>query len=308
MRLKKTNLLALPFWETIIKLLILNLLVFTLIIIIFPARIKVQYIPDDAFYYLTLSRNYSHLNYWTFDSGISLTSGFHLLFAYLLFGIFELLQPNPETFVVSGIFLSSLFTLTTVLIGASIAFKQKNVLFLLLFALVISSQNFIFNAISITEWSLTLLCALLYCSYFFHNARQNLHLWNMVGFFSLGCLGSLSRTDFGLLPFSIALTAFFLYILKTIPKKQLFFSIVGLFGAIVGVMVGFAHNFFFTQDFLQSSAKMKAYWADVLGPSYLSLPILVTEILGTVGSIVIFFILIRYLGNNYTTREKCFLE
>ena len=131
MRLKKTNLLALPFWETIIKLLILTLLVFTLIIIIYPARIKVQYIPDDAFYYLTLSRNYSHLNYWTFDSGISLTSGFHLLFAYLLFGIFELLQPNPETFVVSGIFLSSLFTLTAVLIGASIAFKQKNVLFLL---------------------------------------------------------------------------------------------------------------------------------------------------------------------------------
>jgi len=43
-------------------------------------------VPDDAFYYLKLAHNRAELGWWTFD-GVSPTSGFHLLHAYLLAGM-----------------------------------------------------------------------------------------------------------------------------------------------------------------------------------------------------------------------------
>src|SRR5262245_6394550 len=47
-----------------------------------PVREQVTLIPDDTFYYLTLGRNFASSGVWTFDGGVSPTSGFHLLHAY----------------------------------------------------------------------------------------------------------------------------------------------------------------------------------------------------------------------------------
>ena len=48
-----------------------------------PEETQVQYLPDDAFYYLVLADNRDALGSWTFDDGTTLTSGFHPLFALL---------------------------------------------------------------------------------------------------------------------------------------------------------------------------------------------------------------------------------
>jgi hypothetical protein len=43
-----------------------------------PDRLLVRYIPDDAFYYLIMGRNFAATGRWTFD-GVEPASGFHLL-------------------------------------------------------------------------------------------------------------------------------------------------------------------------------------------------------------------------------------
>ena len=48
-----------------------------------PAEQQVTLMPDGASSYFTLARNFADLGQWTSDGGISHTTGFHLLNAYV---------------------------------------------------------------------------------------------------------------------------------------------------------------------------------------------------------------------------------
>src|SRR5689334_33252 len=54
----------------------------------------VGFVPDDAFYYLNLARHFDESERWTTSPLAGETTGFHLLYAYLLAGLHALL---PET-------------------------------------------------------------------------------------------------------------------------------------------------------------------------------------------------------------------
>ncbi|MFZ0544241.1 MAG: hypothetical protein WAM60_02300, partial [Candidatus Promineifilaceae bacterium] len=103
----------LPFWTAVIILLGLNIVVFNLLIANSAEGLRVQYIPDDGFYYLTLARNFASSGMWSFDSGVSVTSGFHLLFAYILSGIYSAVHPDTNGFVVSGVLVGMVFAVLT---------------------------------------------------------------------------------------------------------------------------------------------------------------------------------------------------
>ncbi len=49
-----------------------------------PFTAKMSYLPDDAFYYFQLGRQHARDGLWSFDRGQTLTSGFHLLFGYVV--------------------------------------------------------------------------------------------------------------------------------------------------------------------------------------------------------------------------------
>ena len=51
---------------------------------------RLAFIPDDAFYYLILARNFLDLGFWTFD-GESTATGFHLLHGYFLVLLYSIL-------------------------------------------------------------------------------------------------------------------------------------------------------------------------------------------------------------------------
>ena len=143
--MRKINIYSLPFWTMIIALVSLNIIIFSMLIMTSSDDLRVQYIPDDAYYYLTLARNFSFLSIWTFDSGVSVTSGFHLFFAYLLVILFSLLKPNTYNFVTYSMAMSLLFALASVMVMWFWGFKYRNVLFLMLFTLIISSRKFVYN-------------------------------------------------------------------------------------------------------------------------------------------------------------------
>ncbi len=289
----KAKTIPLPFWTIAIILLTLNIIVFSVMIIIAPDDLSVQYIPDDAYYYLTLSRNFSSLGLWTFDSSISKTSGFHPLFAYLLSTAFKAFHPDVSSFVTYGVILSLLFVLATITTVWYWGFKHKNVLFIMFLALVISSHNFIYNTISITEWSLTVLITSSYCVWFFIKYRNtSVKLMDYCILFTLGLLGSVARSDFGLLPFSIVIATFTLSRISITARRQRQLAIIGLLGTLTGLLIVFVHNYLFTNEILQSSAKMKAYWGGMGLPRLHTVPILIAKIVGIPGLLLLALLIV----------------
>ena len=281
------------------------MVVFSALIISTASELKVQYIPDDAFYYLTLARNFSSLAIWTFDSGISVTSGFHPLFAYLLAGVYALLALNENSFLLAGIVLSLLLALAAVAILWFWGFKSKNVLFLMFLLLVLSARNFVYNTVSVTEWSLTLLIAASYCVWFFTKYEHTAISWlDFLVLFALGLLGSLSRTDFGLLPFSITFAVFVLSFIIVVSKRLRLFALSGLLGSLAGLFVVFAHNYLFTNEFLQSSAKMKAYWAQVSPTSPKTILFLFGQITVNNGLLFLALLFVLAIGLGFIVKEN----
>jgi hypothetical protein len=263
-------------------MLALNAVIFNGMIIAATEDLKVQYIPDDGFYYLSLARNYSTYGIWSFDSGISTTSGFHLLFAYLLSSAFSLFHFDVNNFVTFGVILSLLFVLFSIATMWFWGFKQKNVLFLMFLVLIISSRNFVYNTVSITEWSLTILISSMYCVWFFTKyINPVIKRIDVLILFILGFSLSIARTDSGILPFSILVSTLFPFL--TTSKRSRLFATMGLLGTLIGLLVVFTHNYLFTGEILQSSAMMKAYWAQLFPSDYYSGSILVTEIIGFPG-------------------------
>jgi hypothetical protein len=275
---------AAVFISVVLVFLVLNIVAFSILVILAPDDLTVQYIPDDAFYYLTLSRHFSSLGYWTFDSGISVTSGFHPLLAYALATIFSVLRLDADSYVTVGVLLSLLFTLGSIFVVWYWGLRSGNTLLLVYLSLVISSGNFVYNAVSITEWSLTVFFAALYGLWFFNKyEKPKKQLSDYLVLFTLGILGSCARSDFGLFPFAIFVASMILLLVNRHSRRHFPLAVLGLLGTLSGLVVVLTQNYVFTQELLQSSARMKALWAEWIRPNYYAVPTLIGRFVGVAG-------------------------
>src|SRR5258708_3001896 len=82
-------------------------------------------------FYFNLARNFLHFGSWTFDSGVSVTSGFHLGNAYLLAALAALLQPDANSFINLGLGLSIAWTVAVMGVGWYIGSKLKSAVYFL---------------------------------------------------------------------------------------------------------------------------------------------------------------------------------
>ena len=114
MNIKKNNFHH--FWIAFSFAVILVIVLFDAIIITSTDTIQVQYVPDDAYYYLTLAKNFTIFGNWTFDSGHSVTSGFHPLLAFLLASFYWIAKPSTYEFAQFGIIVGSLLTIITLFV------------------------------------------------------------------------------------------------------------------------------------------------------------------------------------------------
>lgn len=289
------------FWSAIIFILAINLIIFNVLIITADTTLSVQYIPDDGYYYLSLARNFAGSGIWSFDSGVSKTSGFHPLFAYILATGFFLNTFNTDSFVIFGILLGLIFTLGAVAFTWYWAWKNHNILLLIFLAIMISSPNFIYNTVSITEWGLSLLISSTYCLYFFEQYEKKQNWLIFFFFFTIGFLGSVCRADFGLLPFVI-----FISTIVARRKKTLLFAGIGFLGALLGLIAVFGHSYLITGEFLQSSAKMKSYWGQLGSPNYYIGAMILSNIVGFGGLILLSSLLATQVFNQQKTIIKRF--
>ncbi|HLF15438.1 MAG TPA: hypothetical protein VI932_11185 [Bacteroidota bacterium] len=227
---------------------------------------RIQYLPDDAFYYLTLARNFVLHGTWTFDSGISVTTGFHLLHAYSLAGIYWLLgSSSPEAFIRSAVIATYLVGTIACILGGVVVYRSRRILPAVFFAVVILSRNVSLGSISVVEWPWVITLS---AAYFFLvdqlSSRGGITM--IILLFICGLLGSLARSDFGLMPLALAVSVVVSPGI-TDKRRHVIGTLSGLAGAGFGIAVITGHNYVIGGSLVQSSAQMKYFWNTFYGPS-----------------------------------------
>ncbi|HET8707353.1 MAG TPA: hypothetical protein VFM46_13700, partial [Pseudomonadales bacterium] len=222
-------------------------------------------IPDDAFYYVQMAHHRVVDGLWTFD-GSSPATGFHFLFGYFLFFILK---------VFPGASWKALYALIGMLASVSIAgaaaitcrtaqsvFDER---------IAAAAAAPFFTAVSLMQstvmmesWLVLLLGALTVSAVAKDSA---LDARNMTTLFVIGLLGSLARTDYGVLPGvlwgALAITQ------RSWRDRALQQCTVILAGAILGIMVVVLHCYLVSGQFSQASAQIKLHWSALSGHNIL---------------------------------------
>lgn len=261
----------------------LVLLAYNLAPILFGIDVLLARVPDDAFYYLILARNFVTTGLWTFD-GAHAATGFHILYGYTLALMYAVV---PDIGLVPAYVLVCVFN--AALLAGSV------------YLLLMTADNLGFSAGRIG----VILVALSPASFrlagypmetclavFFSSAAMLLvtHAGSrmkgaMFAAFAVGILGVLSRSDFGALPFALfagaAAYSYFKYRSGTPADwRLLHIAAVLCVGAIAGEVLVMLHTHHFTGGFVQRSASIKLHWAQVSGYNPLPGVARITELAG----------------------------
>jgi hypothetical protein len=218
-------------------------------------------IADDAFYYMEMARHRSEDGFWTFD-GTSPATGFHFLYGYFLVTTYTLFGDVDwrELFLFVGA-LSSIFISISAYLIASSATRIFGREFALLACLpFLTFPSLALGTVMMESWLVLLFSA---ATIYYMTLDRRVSLLGGVALLSVGMLGSMSRTDFGMLPgvmFLLYLLSFRIY-----KGRELRRSFLLLVGAIFGLAVVLTQNLAISGQLSQASAQTKFYWSSALG-------------------------------------------
>lgn len=221
----------------------------------------IKFIPDDAFYYLVLAKNFSETAKWSFD-GASPASGFHLLWGYFLASVYYIF-PNLSWrifFISMSVVGCAVYSMAAGIASAAVknvspATAIYGVVFVFLSGAAISQ-----SAILMETPFVLLFSAILFNIVFSKKCYSTLGVLLLSGL--VGLLGMLSRSDFGLIPL-----VFFLVSAFSRDRRGMVIGIAALLGAVVGLAVVSGHTYWVSGEFAPASAQIKSHWAQVEGPS-----------------------------------------
>lgn len=222
-------------------------------------------IPDDAFYYLQMAHHRSVDGFWTFD-GVAKATGFHLLYGYFLFW----LQTLNETLNWRELFLI-IGASSAVLMGVSVYLiaKLTGELFqssgLALFAVApfFTAASLIQSTAMMESWLVIFFSALVIYYAVQPDTPSRKHFLFLL---FIGCLGSLTRSDFGLLPGMLFITYFIAN--QFFLREKNWRSAVILLGSVIGLLIFGLHSYLIAGNFFQASARIKLHWSSVAGHSF----------------------------------------
>ena len=223
-----------------------------------PAAQIVQRVPDDAFYYLALSRHFAVLHRWTFD-GTAPASGFHLIWGYVLAFIFKLAPTIgfKQIFAVGAAIQTCVMGLAA---GLTVSALER-----LIAPRAAWPVTIIFlSAISLMQGTLMMegpFVLLAGALLLYQLSRSSATEGSLALGVLLGCFGTLARSDFGLFPFWIFLAVFLSRPRDAARRRLVGIAAAQLAGAVLGVLILFAHTHWISGHYTQSSAQMKLLWA-----------------------------------------------
>lgn len=219
-------------------------------------------IPDDAFYYIQMARHRVTSGFWTFD-GTAPTTGFHLLYGYLLVFVYSVLPDIGwrQLFVLIGVYSSVLIAVSAYYISRATEsmFDRRLVPIAIapFFTPVVMQQS-----TAMMEAG-TLIC-LTGLTVFAIARQKSLKIRWLPVLILLGFAGSLTRSDYGLLPgvLFVALFCAALWMDNWTHLKSAFLVTVG---AVLGVLAIAFHSYLISGEMVQASAQTKYYWSVLSG-------------------------------------------
>lgn len=222
----------------------------------------IKFIPDDAFYYLVLAKNFALELRWTFDRQAP-ASGFHLLWGYLLVAIFSVFPAITwkTIFFAMGVLGSIAYSVAASLVAATVK-KIIGVSAVFGVVFVFLGGSAINQSVMLMEAPLvSLFAAALFFIVFREADRVEARHVLFAG--TVGLLGMLSRSDFGLLPLVLFCVSAFVFRDSRMTRVTL----SALLGAIIGLALVVAHTYGLSGELAPASAQMKNHWAQVDGIS-----------------------------------------
>jgi hypothetical protein len=226
-----------------------------------PLDHQLGLIPDDAFYYLVSAKHFAELGRWTFD-GVAPASGFHLLYAYLLAGLFRV-APH----IGDAVLFAVIDGFATLLLAGAAFFSARavgrdfgvwgvpGVVLAFVAPVALQQQTFMVESCLVLFFTAALLDRV--------SAARDGAPWSnaqWAGAFTLGLLANLSRSDFGLLPAACALV-----LGATGRRRAAAVAATATLGAAAGVAVLLLHGLWSSGELIQASARVKSHWSALLG-------------------------------------------
>jgi hypothetical protein len=223
--------------------------------------VLISVMPDDAFYYIQMAKHRAINGFWTFD-GTSPATGFHFLYGYFLFFIYSVFGEIlwRQLYLIVGVLSSVFIGLAAYLVSRSAAslFGRKSILFSII--PFIGPAALISSTAMMESWLVLFFSA---ATIYLLAIDNKPSIADGVTLLILGVLGSLSRTDFGMLPgvmFSVYLISH-----PFLKSNRLKRSALVLVGAVIGVAIVLIQNLYISGQLFQASAQTKFYWSSVTG-------------------------------------------
>ena len=221
-----------------------------------------EWIPDDAFYYLVLGKNFAILHKWTFD-GIAPATGFHLLWGYMIALIYwlaphiSLHQIFTLLYFFAALLMAASLSLTCVMVRrlfGPFSVLGPGVVFCT--SLAAQLPNFLVESGLVVFFS----CLAVYTVF---GGDKPLSRRTLAAALGVGLMGMLSRSDFGLLPLVVFIVSLAIDRRLQAPRVRLTGSILA--GSILGLMLGVGHTYLVSGRLMQSSVSVKRQWASLNG-------------------------------------------
>ena len=228
-----------------------------------PDSALVNFVPDDAFYYLQFARNRIDRGLWSLD-GTHPTTGFHLLHGYFLAGLSQLGLTSDWrlTLAIVGV-LSSIALALSGWLATNIALRLMGMGAAAWAALPFVSFAALAQVTNVMEsWLVTPLVAILV--WLLTTSKDGIKANGLLAAFITGA-GVLARTDFVIIP--AVLVGTFLIGRSWLPNGWLSRAIWAMAGALIGVGLVAVHNVITAGRLGQASAEVKLHWSLSQGPS-----------------------------------------
>jgi hypothetical protein len=219
------------------------------------------FVPDDAFYYFVSADNFARLGQWTFDGGISRTTGFHLLHGYLLAAFSLPFHGVPGMAIV---YFAIGLTFVCGLAGAVLIVRLVRGLFgdvaAVAALLPLLSYAYLLGSCSGMEWGAVLLAACLVFAALYRLGDRPLSRRDGALLVLLGLILELGRSDAGVLAAALCAGAILVGFVR--PNRS--FTIAAglvLAGAVAGLAITLIHTDLVSGQLISGSARIKALWS-----------------------------------------------
>ncbi len=222
-----------------------------------PLDQRINYLPDDAFYYLIPARHFIETGRWSFD-GTSPTTGFHLLFAYWT-ALLQRVVPGAGLFALEAVQagVAAMLVLAGIVLVWRALEPGRRLSFALVAALVFAMPDVAGLTSAMMESPFVVFAQALFLALVLNPPAR----WPLVAAVATGVFGTLARSDFGALPMSFALVAAVLAAGRALPWTRVRLPAAVTAGAAAALVLIALHNLWLSGQPWQGSALVKAHWA-----------------------------------------------